>query len=117
MSESNNSFSVFFLWFAWAISTIASVLFTIYLVNEGIPDVMHGKAKEFVPYLPFLIIAIVGCAVSFFKQKAGGIMMLIGGVAIEVVLYIQQGSANFGMMMVYGLPYILPGILFLLVKK
>lgn len=117
MSESNNSFFVFFHWFAWAISVLASILFVVYLVGEGIPDISHGKAKELIPVLPFLIIAIAGCLVSFFRQKAGGIMMLIGGVAIEVVLYIQHGQANFGMMMVYGLPYILPGILFLLVKK
>lgn len=117
MSESNSGFSVFFLWFAWAISVIASALFVVYLVGEGIPDLMHGKAKELIPFLPFLILAIVGCLVSFFRQKAGAIMMIVGGVAIEVVLYIQNGQANFGMMMVYGLPYILPGILFLLVKK
>jgi len=117
MSDSKTGFSVFFLWFAWAISVIASLLFLIDLISEGIPDVMKGKSVFSITYLPFLIIAMAGCFLSFFKQKPGAIMMIVGGVAIDVVWYLHGGQANFGMMVVFGLPYIFPGILLLLVKK
>jgi hypothetical protein len=116
MSESKESLSVFLHWFAWAISIVASLFFIFFLVTEGIPDVVKGKDPKLVPYLPFLVAAIIGCFLSLFKRKPGAITMIIAGLAIDVVLYLQGGRASFGIMVVYGLPYIFPGIL-LLVKK
>ena len=117
MSESKESLSVFLHWFSWAISLLASVFFLIYLVTEDIPNLVKGNAKEIIPYLPFLILAILGCFLSLVKRKPGAIMMIVGGIAIVVILYIQGGSAKFGEMVVYGLPYIFPGIILLLFKK
>jgi len=117
MSESKGSLSLFIIWFSMAISVIASVLFLIFLVGEGIPDMLRGKAKELVAFLPFLLLAMAGCGLSFFKPKPGAIMMIVGAVAIDVVLYLQAGRAQFGIMVVYGLPYIFPGLALLFYKK
>jgi hypothetical protein len=117
MSESKPGFSIFFVWFSMTISVVASVLILISLFTQGIQDIVQGKDKEFAQYLPFLLLAIAGSVLSFFKRKPGATMMIIGGVAVEIVLYIQSGMANFGMMVVYGVPYIFPGIVLLLVKK
>jgi hypothetical protein len=117
MSDSRPNMSVFFHWFAWTMSVTASVFFLIFLVGEGFSDIVRGKAKELIPYLPFLLLSISGCALSFFKRKAGAILMIVGGVAIDVILYFQGGQANFRVMVLYGLPYIFPGILLLLFRK
>ena len=59
MSESKESLSVFLHWFSWTISLVASIFFISHLVTEGIPDLLKGKAKDMIPYLPFLIVAIL----------------------------------------------------------
>lgn len=117
MSESKENLSVFLHWFAWAISLIASLLFIIFLAGEGIPDLLKGKARELIPYLPFLLVAIAGSILSLFKRKPGAIMMIAGGVIIDIIIYLHGGSAMFGIMVVYGVPYIFPGLLLLLVRK
>ena len=96
---------------------VASVFFLVFIVKEGIPDLLAGKGKELMYFLPFLLLAIAGCLLSIFKRKAGAVMMLAGGVVMVVLLYMQGGMAQFGMMVVYGLPYIFPGAIFLLIKE
>lgn len=117
MSESKENLSVFLHWFAWTISLVASMFFISYLVTEGVPDLLKGKAKDLLPYLPFLVLAILGTIISLFKRKPGAVMMIIGGLAIDVILYFHGGRARFGEMVVYAVPYIFPGLVLILVRK
>jgi hypothetical protein len=104
-------------WFGWTISVVASIFFLYFLIGEGIPDLLKGKNIEEMKYfLPFLLLAIIGCFLSFFKIKSGGLMMLTGGIGMVVYFYIKSGLSDFSMMVVYGIPYILAGFLFLVVK-
>lgn len=117
MSESKASFSIFFHWFAWTMSGLASIFLIFFLIGEGIPDILKGKSKELIPYLPFLIMAISGCILSFFKRKQGALLMIAGALAIDLILFLQGGKFNVRLMLVYGLPYIFPGLLLLLYKR
>jgi hypothetical protein len=117
MGDKTSTLPTFLHWFSWTLSGAASLFFLFFLIGEGIPDILRGAAKELLFFLPFLLMAIAGCFISFFKQKFGAILMLIGGIGTASVLYFQGGSANFGVMVVYGLPYIFPGGVFLFVKR
>ena len=117
MSHKNSSLPTFLHWFSWTISVASSAFFLVFMIGEGIPDMLAGKDKGLKYILSFLLLAIVGCLLSFFKRKAGASMMLAGGAMLVVVLYLQGGMSNFGMMVVYGLPFIFPGSIFLLTKK
>lgn len=117
MEDNTRTLPTFLHWFSWALAGVASLFFLVFLIGEGIPDIVRGAAKDLVFFLPFLVIAIAGCIISFFKQKFGAILMLIGGIGIDIILYLQGGSAQFGIMVVYGLPYIFPGGVFLFIKK
>jgi len=117
MDDKKRILPTFLHWFSWAMAVGASLFFLIFLIGEGIPDVLRGKAKDLIYFLPFLIIAITGCTLSFFKQKPGAILMLVGGIGIVITLYLQGGIAQFGIMVVYGLPYIFPGSILLLIKE
>ena len=117
MSDSKSGFGVFFHYFAWTMSGLASVFLIFFLVGEGIPDILKGKSKELLPYLPFLIMAIGGCVLSFFKRKPGALLMIAGALAIDLILFLQGGKSNVRMMLVYAIPYAFPGLLLLLYKK
>jgi hypothetical protein len=109
--------STFTHWFAWTLSVIASTFFIYYLIGDTIPDLIKGKNINELFFLPFLLMAIIGSFLSFFRLKAGAILMLIGGIGMVVNLYLKSGMNDFGMMVVYGLPYILPAFLFIVVRK
>jgi hypothetical protein len=117
MKEVKNNLPTFIHWFSWTISVVASVFFIIILVEDDIPAILGGKGQELITHIPWLILAITGCFVSFFRIKPGAILMLAGGTAMVIVIAIQSGMAAFGMMVVYGIPYILPGLFFLLVRN
>jgi hypothetical protein len=112
-----NNLPTFIHWFSWTISLLASVFFVIFLLNEGIPDIMKGKGKELIAFVPWLILAIIGCGLSFFRIRPGAIAMITGGIAMVIVIAVQSGMRDFGIMVVYGTPYILPGLFFLLVRN
>ncbi len=117
MSGYRDNFTSFFHWFAWSIACIASIFFAIFVIGEGVHDIIKGKGGDLVLFLPGLLLAIIGCIVSFFRKIPGGIMMLIGGIIMVVTLYFQGGSNDYRMMMIYGFPYIFPGILFIFVRR
>jgi hypothetical protein len=87
------------------------------LLGEDIPALIKNPNADALYFLPWLGLAIIGSIISFFRRKPGAIIMLVGGVAMVFVLYLQEGLADFPMMVVYGLPYILSSFLLLVVKK
>jgi len=117
MKKVENNLPTFIHWFSWTISLVASVVMLIFLVREGIPSILEGKGQELTVLLPGLIIAIIGCFVSLFRMKFGAIAMLVGGIAMVVVIAFQSGMRDFGLMVVYGVPYVIPGLFFLLVRN
>jgi hypothetical protein len=117
MSEHKNGFTTFFQWFAWTISLGASVFFMMFVVGEGIPDIMAGKGKELIPFLPWLLLAVIGCLLSFFRKTSGALLMFVGGVGMVTYLYITGGSSELRTMIVYGGPYILSALLLIVIRK
>jgi hypothetical protein len=109
-----NNLPTFLHWFSWTISLIASIFFLSSFYEDGISILSHGKI-DWVQVIS--VIAITGCFLSFFRYKAGGLLMLSGGIAMIVVIAVQLGMQEFRMMVAYGLPYIFSGIVFLLVRK
>ena len=107
--------TTFTQWFAWTLSVVASIFFLYFLFGDVVPNIVNGKGLNELKF--FVLLAISGCFLSFFRLKPGGLMMLIGAIGMITYFYIMSGLKDFGMMVVYGLPYILAGLLFLLVKK
>jgi hypothetical protein len=109
-----NNLPTFLHWFSWTISLVASIFFLSSMLEGGTHNLLTGKI-EVLQVISML--AIAGCFLSFFKYKAGGLMMLTGGIAMIVVVAMQHGMSEFRTMVAYGLPYIFSGIVFLFVRK
>lgn len=117
MSETKNGFTTLFQWFAWTISLGASVFFITYIVDEEIPKILAGKSKELLPFIACLLVAVIGCLLSFFRRTSGALMMFIGGIGMATYLYILSGSNELRMIIVYGGPYVLAAFLLLIIRK
>ncbi len=117
MSEFKDGFATFFQWFAWTIALGASVFFMIYAVNDEIPKVLAGHNKELLPFLACLLVAVIGCLLSFFRNTSGALLMFVGGVGMITYLYIHGGLSERRTMIVYGGPYILSALLLIVIRK
>jgi hypothetical protein len=112
-----DNLSTFSHWLAWSMALVASVFFGFFLFSEDIPAVLNGHNLEMVWFIPCLLIAMAGAICSLWKRIPGGILLLAGGIGMVVFYYFNGGWKEANMMMAYGLPYILPGFLLLIVKK
>ncbi len=108
--------STFTHWFAWTLSMVASAFFLYYLISEDIPSLVKNPDPKMMAIVPWLVLAMTGTIVSFFKRIIGAILMLVGGIALIITLYVQSGLFEFPMMLGYGIPYLLGGFLLLIVK-
>jgi hypothetical protein len=108
----------FFHWLAWLLSILASVFFFVFILGEGaIQDMLAGKAKELTTFIPWLLIAMGGCVLSLFRKAPGGLLMLAGGIAMVLNFYMRTGWLEVWMMVIYGFPYIIAGLVFLIFRK
>jgi hypothetical protein len=117
MSGYRENFTSFFHWFAWSIACVASFFFILFFFNDDLSVILAGKGKEVLLFLPGLVFAVAGCITTFFRKIPGGIMMLTGGIYMVGVIYFQSVAHDYRMMIIYGFPYIFPGILFIFVRK
>jgi hypothetical protein len=111
------NFTGFFHWFAWTISIIASLFFLVFDVREDLVLAIEYHDINKLLLLITLLISITGCFYSVFNRVRGGIIMIAGGTGIVIYYYIFGGMKEFPVMIAYGLPYIIPGVFLVFVRK
>ena len=111
------NFTTFFHWFAWTISLSASLFFIVFDVRDSFLSIIADHNTVLIPFLLSLLVAIIGSIYSIFRLIHGGALMLLGGSGIVVYFAFHGGLKEFGMMVAYGLPYIIPGVFFLFIRK
>jgi hypothetical protein len=99
---------------AQTVGVAASLFFLLFIIGEGIPDITAGKGGGLLVFLPFILVPIAGFILTWFKEWPGMFLLTAGGVALTVYFFIK-GDITMGL--VYGLPFIVTGLLFLLHLK
>lgn len=99
---------------AQTVGVVACLFFLLFIIGEGIPDVVKGNGDGFLVFLPFILLPIAGFILTWFKEWPGVILLTAGGVALMVYFFIKGDMA---MAMVYSLPFIVTGLLFMLHLK
>jgi hypothetical protein len=98
------------LWLARICGLLVTAFFLVFYIGEGIPDIIHGKGKELLQFLPFTLITVTGFIVAWFKPFTGGILLMAGSVLMGVYfIYID----DIEMAVIYGLPSLLIGLCFI----
>lgn len=99
---------------AQTVGVVACLIFLLFIIGEGVPDIFKGNGNGLVSFLPFILVPVAGFILTWFKELPGVILLTAGGVALMVYFFIKGDT---GMAMVYGLPFIITGMLFLLHLK
>ncbi len=89
---------------------IVCIFVFLFIAGRGMPEILKNDANEMIPFLPFLAIPFAGYIVTWFKEFAGALMMIAGGIILLAFL-IVKGDTGIGL--IYGIPFIAAGILFL----
>ena len=97
------------------IAGIATCLFfLLFIIGEGVPDIVNGRGQGLVSFLPFILVPIAGFILTWFKEWPGVIVLIAGAAGLMIYLF-TKGNENAAF--VYGLPFLLTAILFLLHLK
>jgi hypothetical protein len=98
------------LWTARISGVLITFFFLGFFVGEGIPDILNGKGKELLEFLPFAAITLAGFIAAWRKPVPGGILLIIGSLLLAGFFWLTGDTR---MIFVYGLPAFLVGCCFL----
>ncbi|MBL0145085.1 MAG: hypothetical protein IPP48_04325 [Chitinophagaceae bacterium] len=96
---------------AQSFGMLVCAFFLLFIIGEGIPDIVNGKGEELIPFLPFVLLPIVGYFITWFKESLGAIIMIVGAVLLLIYLLYSNGIEA---ALIYFLPFAIAGSLFLL---
>ena len=77
---------------------------------------MEGKAAV-IPLLLIMLLSIVGFVLELAKSRAGALLMVAGGFFMLVYLVILGGMGEIKMSLIFGLPFLLPGLIFYFLRQ
>lgn len=89
---------------------IVCIFILFFIAGKGVPEILKNEENELIPFLPLLLLPIAGYIITWYKEFAGTLMMTGGGL-ILLAFFILKGDAAMGV--VYGLPFVLAGSIFL----
>jgi len=101
-------------WIARAVGLVAIIFFLVFFVAKGYPFLRDELGLEAASVGFMIFSAVVGYIVGWFSELVGGIILVVGGGILAIYLMFLGGSYGLEGGMVYGLPFIVPGILFLI---
>ncbi len=88
---------------------VVCISILLFIAGKGIPEILKNEANEMIPFLPFLAIPFAGYIITWFKEFAGALVMIAGGIILLAFL-VAKGDTGLGL--IYGFPFIATGILF-----
>jgi hypothetical protein len=92
----------------WA-GRLVGVLFGGFFAMFAVAEVIGGvQAGEFDPEgiapVSLILIAALGVLLSFYWERAGGILTLIGGLGMALLVIINGGFSDLGVALLFALP-------------
>lgn len=99
-------------WLARILGGVAVIYFLYVLVSIG--GLQHSEEFS-VPYNSMMLLlgfAALGYLFAWFREKEGGIIMSVAGVIMGMYMFYQGGSADNWSVVMYTLPFLIPGLLF-----
>jgi hypothetical protein len=103
-------------WLARGLAAAACAFFVAFAVGEGIPDLLRGVDDGLVLTLVLLAVAVAGAALAWRDPRAGGALLVAAGVALGVHVLRVSGGEGMRAGLIYAVPFVLPGLLFLAIR-
>jgi hypothetical protein len=114
-TQTSESLTKILRWSARIVGLIATGLFLLFLIESGpnvIPELSWTNPRG-IPLLLAMGVAVAGVLAGWFLELVGGVMTLIGAVAIPVLVFLGSGGVLLIATLILIVPLLVPGILFL----
>jgi hypothetical protein len=90
---------------------VVCLFFVLFVIREQLPLLAKEEGNAVISFLPFILLPVIGYVVSWFKELPGTVIMIAGGLVLMIYFFIQK---DLTMGLVYGLPFMIVGGLYLL---
>jgi len=84
--------------------------FAAFFIGEGLPDIIQGKGKALLAFLPFTLPSLAGYILAWYSPLWGGRLLIAGAVVLAGYFFIREYLL---MVLVFGLPAALTGLCFI----
>jgi hypothetical protein len=101
-------------WSARIIGGLAVLFFGVFFTGEGIPDLFKGGDGHLQSMVLLMGFALLGYIFAWFREKEGGLVMIISGVIMGLNIFYSGGMKDWIFIPGYSLPFIVAGVLFLI---
>ncbi len=92
---------------------VACLFFLLMIAGEEMPGIIKGNGAGML-LLPLVLVPVAGFVLTWFKEWAGAALVTAGGLALLVYFFVKEDAT---MALVYGIPFLLTGALFMLHLK
>lgn len=89
---------------------LVTAFFAAFFIGEGIPDIINGKGRELLEFLPFTLLSLAGFILAWYSPLWGGRLLIAGAMLLAGYFLVRQDLV---MAMIYGLPSLLIGLCFI----
>lgn len=96
---------------AQTIGMAVCLFFLFFIMGQGLPANLKGEENGWAIFIPLILLPVMGFILSWFKELPGVLLMLAGGIVLLVYFFVNK---DLNLALVYGLPFMLVGSLFLL---
>jgi len=100
------------LWKARFIGGLAIMFFLYLLISVKASQDTSQYTMPFNSMMMLLGFATLGYIFAWYREKEGGIVMIVAGCIMGMYMYYNGGSADTCSFTIYSLPFIIPGLLF-----
>lgn len=104
-------------WIARIIGLVTIVYFLVYFASQGYSFLKNELRLEANSVSFMIFSTTIGYVVAWFSELIGGIILSVGGGMLAIYLMFLGGYYGLEGGMVYGLPFLVPGILFLIADR
>ena len=99
---------------ARTLGTLLAVIWLFIMISESIMEVGEPIIWQSYVMGSAAIILVAGVALGWFRERAGGILLITAGLAFAIWSYFEAGFNEWLAFLISGFPYFVTGILFLI---
>ncbi|RLD04990.1 MAG: hypothetical protein DRI56_10255 [Chloroflexota bacterium] len=116
MNTSSNGSPKQLQWLARGLGTLTSVFWIFSLGKHTLFDPANEEelTGEGILLGFLVVICVIGVIIGWYREKTGGIVTIVGGLALCVFAYISAGRNQWFAVLVSGMPFLVAGVLFYL---
>jgi hypothetical protein len=104
-----------FRWYGRILGFLGMVFFISFLLGEGFEIYKNARASFDVLFvLTSLSFALFAYIVGWFIEIVGGGLLLLSGLSLGIYVGFSEVFSGFGNAMLFSLPFIIPGIFFII---